>query len=683
MDALSLEALMYDSSKCRQLSTEQKRELVYELSKWSEGASEMLQAWSRQEILQVLCAELGKERKYTGLTKSKIIEQLLKIIHEKKAQELGTASVLETDKSLDNCERTPKRQRKSDHPNSLPLSPDACLENTIYCKNSACKAKLNSDDVFCKRCSCCICRQYDDNKDPSLWLICNSDPPFLDMACSMSCHLECALRHEKSGISKDRQGKGLDGSFRCVSCGKVNDLLGSWRKQLVVARDTRRVDILCYRLSLGQKMLDGTKIYPNLYEIVDGAVKNLEEDVGPLTGLPVKKARGIVNRLSSGPEIQRVCAFAVESLDLILANRVSYTPEKLVKFEDLHASSVTVILDSDDSNLRNVSSYTLWHRKVDDADYPLEPTCRLFEPKIKFLISGLTPATHYLLKVVPLITGRETVFCELQFHTRNSQDEVLNLNSTSSEVERSQSPATNCSISNPSSVEDETNNENRRDNYPPFCDNTDKTATTNLLHDKETTEDVISFLDEDPMGNDEALNVRNKEPPSGHMVEDTRCDNGSKTPCRASLECVPYVDSSETGLPITPSKMESMKDVNGRSNRTKINEKDVEIALKKRSGETGDEQSNGIGDKEFEYYVKVIRWLECEGHIDTTFRQKFLTWYSMRATSREVRVVKVFIDTFIEDPSSLAAQLVDTFNEVVSNKRCAAVPHGFCMKLWH
>ncbi|KZV46964.1 hypothetical protein F511_35505 [Dorcoceras hygrometricum] len=662
---------------------EQKRELVYELSKWSDGASDMLQAWSRQEILQVLCAELGKERKYTGLTKSKIIEQLLKIVNEKKALGLGTAYVLETDKSLENGERTPKRQKKSDYPNCLPVITDACLENTIYCKNSACKAKLYSDDSFCKRCSCCICRQYDDNKDPSLWLICNSDPPFLGVACSMSCHLECALRHEKSGISKDRQGKGLDGSFRCVSCGKVNDLLGSWRKQLVVARDTRRVDILCYRLSLGQKMLDGTKLYQNLYEIVNGMVKKLGEEVGPLTGLPVKKARGIVNRLSSGPEIQRLCSFGVESLDLILSNRVSYTPEKLVKFEDLHASSVTVILGSDEWSLKNVSSYTLWHRKIDDAEYPLEPTCRLFEPKIKFLLSGLAPSTHYILKVVPHVTGREAGFCELQFQTRNSQDEVLNLNSTSSEVERSQSPATNySSLSNPSSVEDETNNENRRENYPPFCVNTDKTATTNLLHEKEAMEDVISFLDEDPMGSDNALNIRNKELPSVQMVEETRCDNGSKTPRRTSLECVPYVDSSETGLPITPSKMENMKDVNGRSNRTKINEKDVETAFKKRSGETGDEESNGLGDKEFEYYVKVIRWLECEGHIDKEFRQKFLTWYGMRATSREVRVMKVFIDTFIEDPPSLAGQLVDTFNEV-SNKRCAAVPSGFCMKLWH
>lgn len=92
-------------------------------------------------------------------------------------------------------------------------------------------------------------------------------------------------------------------------------LCRTWRKQLVVARDTRRVDILCYRLSLSQKILGDTKHYENLKDIVDEAVKKLEDDVGPLTGLPTKMARGIVNRLSSGPEVQRLCALAIESLD--------------------------------------------------------------------------------------------------------------------------------------------------------------------------------------------------------------------------------------------------------------------------------------------------------------------------------------------------------------------------------
>lgn len=211
---------------------QEKRELVYEISK-SHGACEMLQSWSRQDILQVLCAEMGKERKYTGLTKQKIIEHLLRLVSEKKS------SVPEVSKNLEPQSpvvghKTAKRQRKSDHPSqlSIPTSelPMSSSHNdsgsTASCKNLACRATLNPEDAFCRRCSCCICHQYDDNKDPSLWISCSAEPPFQGDSCNMSCHLECALKDERSGISIGRRSMGIDGSFYCVSCGKLNDLLG-------------------------------------------------------------------------------------------------------------------------------------------------------------------------------------------------------------------------------------------------------------------------------------------------------------------------------------------------------------------------------------------------------------------------------------------------------------------------
>ena len=230
----SMLGVRLDPSKCSKLSMEEKRDLVYEISKWSHGASEMLQSWSRQEILQILCAEMGKERKYTGLTKLKIIENLLKIVSEKKSGGHEAVIDLEQPSSPALAQRATKRQRKTDHPsrlttptNNLPNNNGGSeLGNTIYCKNSACRAILSQVDAFCKRCSCCICYRYDDNKDPSLWLICSSEPPYQGNSCGMSCHLECALKHESSGISKDGRCAGLDGSFYCVSCGKLNDLLG-------------------------------------------------------------------------------------------------------------------------------------------------------------------------------------------------------------------------------------------------------------------------------------------------------------------------------------------------------------------------------------------------------------------------------------------------------------------------
>ncbi|KAK1568172.1 hypothetical protein Q3G72_021397 [Acer saccharum] len=735
MDSSSFDGGALDPSKCSKLSMDEKRELVYELSKRSHGASEMLQSWTRQEILQILCAELGKERKYTGLTKLKIIENLLKLISEKKSGEHEAKTDVEPQSSTASGQKVPKRQRKTDNPSRLPVpvndlvvnSSGNDLVNAIYCTNSACKATLRPDDAFCKRCSCCICHQYDDNKDPSLWLTCSSEPPFEGDSCGMSCHLECAFKHERSCIGKGRGYSGLDGSFYCVSCKKVNDLLGCWRKQLMIAKDTRRVDILCYRVSLGQKLLHGTGKYQSISKIVDEAVKKLEDEVGLLTGLPVKMGRGIVNRLSSGPEVQRLCARAVESLDKIISSTVLSNPtiqvansivSNFLRFEDVRGTSLTVVLGSEDPSPGNITSYALWHRKTHE-DFPIRSTCILFVPNTRFVVTGLTPSTEYQFKVVSFNGTKELGTSELRISTGNSRDEVTNC----SVVERSQSPTTNCSsLSNPSSVEDETNNiipdsdqnDDREENYSKYCKESDKIASATLSDDaidcidvgeRATPADAVSLLEEEhaikidgSMPDSDVLKLENKHSLEGQMTEEMSTDNGLETPERTGMECVPYVRSSEAGLPITPCRLEVVTDGQGRNGRSKSINKDQEngsakgdelrvgSSSKKRSSERRDEDctANRVSDMDFEHCVKVIRWLECDGHIEKNFRQKFLTWYSLRATPQEVRIVKVFIDTFVEDPASLAEQLVDTFSDSIASKRSSSVvPAGFCMKLWH
>lgn len=94
----------------------------------------------------------------------------------------------------------------------------------------------------------------------------------------------------------------------------------------------------------------------------------------------------------------------------------------------------------------------------------------------------------------------------------------------------------------------------------------------------------------------------------------------------------------------------------------------------------GNSAASGSLDENFEYCVKIIRWLECEGHIDQEFRLKLLTWFSLRSSEQERRVVNTFIQTLIDDPSSLAGQLVDSFSDIISSKRPR---NGFCSKLWH
>ncbi|KAK9055245.1 hypothetical protein SSX86_026327 [Deinandra increscens subsp. villosa] len=499
---------------------ESKRELVYEISEWSQGAPELLQSWSRNDILQILCAETGKERKFTGLTKLKIIEILLKVVADKKAHEKRT-----------------KRQRKSEI--SMGTSPinnndDFGLgSNDIkICKNMACRAKLSQEDSFCKRCSCCICHQYDDNKDPSLWLVCSSEYPYEGMSCGLSCHLECALQHESSGIPKDGHSRGLDGSFYCVSCGKVNDLLQCWRKQMITARDTRSVNILCFRVSLSQKLLTGTVRYENLHKIVNKIIQKLKADVGELTDLPVKQARGVVNRLDSGQDVQRLCALAVKSLDSLLSN------------------------------------------------------------------------THS-----PIAKDYEEV--------KKSKSQSLATNSSS--------------LSNPSSVEDENNN------IVVYKDTKDRETDT-CNEQKKISPDDVNNGDE---------NVK---------------------------EFDPLFQISEGVLPLSPCKAIQTTPEPSKDNLDDGSGKEQDgSSSKKRSGTEGQ-------DRDFGYYVKVIRWLECKQHIDTDFRQKFLTWYSLKASPQEVRVVKVFVDTLMEDPALLAGQLVDAFSEVITNKKCSK---GLCLKLFH
>ncbi|KAF4391170.1 hypothetical protein G4B88_016480 [Cannabis sativa] len=670
----SSEGISLDPSKGGKMSMEKKRELVYEISNWSEGASELLQSWSRQEILQILCVEMGKERKYTGLTKLKIIEHLLKIVSEKKSGgSEGVTTDLDSQASPMSGQRAAKRQRKTEQPSRLATAAASVstnngiidlTSNVIYCKNSACRATLNREGAFCKRCSCCICNKYDDNKDPSLWLMCSSEPPFQSDSCGMSCHLECALTHEKSGIGiKAKVGK-HDGSFCCVSCGKENDLLGCWRKQMVVARETRR------------------KLCSSAVELLDSMNSNVTSD--PLPN-PIKQDKKPI-----GPN--------------------------MIKFEDTRATSLTIFLQSQNILSDDNVLYSLWHCKVDDINYPKEPTCKLLAPNTRFVVRDLTPATEYCFKVVSHDGTKELGTSIVRFSTSNA-DELTNCHVP----ERSQSPATNCSsLSNPSSVEDETNNvalsseqaDTRQENYLSYCKDNEKVAsgslsngtiTFNSTGEGENKGNQVSLLDGNcsirlvgSISNSDVVEPDNKPSSDGQIVEDISTDNGSNSPVRTGMECVPFAGSSDAGLPITPCKIEILKEGLGRNVRSKSSSKDLENAAgkgepqdgstsKKRNAERPDEEcaGNGLSDRDFEYYVKVIRWLECEGHIEKNFRQKFLTWYSLRASSQELRIVKVFIDTFIEEPASLAEQLVDTFTECISSKRSSVVPSGFCMKLWH
>ena len=99
----------------------------------------------------------------------------------------------------------------------------------------------------------------------------------------------------------------------------------SLQKQLVIAREARRVDVLCERLSLSHKMVKGSERYKEIASLISSAVKILEKEVGgALDQVSVIMGRGIVNRLTCGAEVQKLCSSALEIVDSTVDNILEF-----------------------------------------------------------------------------------------------------------------------------------------------------------------------------------------------------------------------------------------------------------------------------------------------------------------------------------------------------------------------
>ncbi|KAL0916685.1 hypothetical protein M5K25_014214 [Dendrobium thyrsiflorum] len=702
-----------DPSKCQKLSIKEKREIVWQLAKWPESAPEKLQTWSRRDLLQILCVEMGKERKYTGLTKQKLIENLFKIVSKKKSGKYAEDTDSTQHPSILDPQTPAKRQRKNDHPsrlmveaNIISLSDESEAPKCIrFCLNVACRAPLSLEDLFCKRCSCCICHKYDDNKDPSLWLFCSSEDSSQGDICRLSCHLDCALKDERTGIANNGQSSKLDGSYYCVHCRRVNSLLGCWRKQLLIAKDARRVDVLCHRVSLSHKLLGASQKYQSLHEIVDEAMKKLEAEVG-LQLAPQNMGRGIVNRLSVGAEVQRLCARAIEALDTSRAlsanvqiQQAISVPSEFIKFEDKSSSSLIIVLDCETyhpSLSEEIFGYRIWHRKVDAVGYPAEPTGTLYKPNRRFLVTGLLPCTEYIFKVVAFSERMELENWEVGVRTDDLIEKEVIIRPAAEEA----SPKTNSSgLSNPSSEADESHNtgiyadlNKSPGSYFGYGEKPEAVASEKscdqIYSCKEMDQEERpgrsgSALDEEPNStlNTDSHRDSNNSAELNQSLDIPKSENASKAPIGNEMVIVPC-------LPVTAGRLEAG------SAKSSINlmlengipkpEKEPGSSSKRRIGKCDEFcKKDGPMEGDYEYCVKVIRWLECDGYIESNFRVKFLTWFSLRATLQERKVVSVFVDTMIEDPGSLAGQLVDTFSDAICSKRPPPVPNGFCTKLWH
>ncbi|XP_022999438.1 VIN3-like protein 1 isoform X1 [Cucurbita maxima] len=682
-----------------------------DVSKSPELLQEFLKSGPKKELLRTL---VKKEQKILVAAKSKMTE--LRRINNKAVKKQDTKKVAS---SLNNQSSSRKQLRKAENPSRLPIVTDQSTDfghsNSWICKNSACKAVLSIDDTFCKRCSCCICHLYDDNKDPSLWLVCTTESSEGD-SCGLSCHIECAIQREKVGVVDLGQLMQLDGSYCCASCGKVTGILGSWKKQLIIARDARRVDVLCYRIYMSYRLLDGTSRFKEMHEIVKDAKVKLEAEVGPLNGISAKMARGIVSRLSVAGDVQTLCSLAIENADKWLATaphvNPNYREDSLPAackflFEEITSSSVVMILvELSNASSNSVKGYKLWYGKNREELHMKDPICVFQRSQRRIMISNLKPCTEYTFRIVSYTDNGDLGHSEARCFTKSV--EIISKNSklaASSNCKREHAhvEGSSCSKMGPDNtkvfgwpsqfkVRDLEKNlhlpcdQDQGYNEGFCCADAEKCCgVVGKVVKPETPEEQLP-----PVSRDLDLNVvsvpdLNEEvtPPfESSRDEDDECT--LQQVVEGDDDAASH-DKEKNGLVRSHGSGDSQTWTGGR--RGDASAVDSGVALCRKRGSSSNEEihdcdstlingspfRNSIGscclDENFEYCVKIIRWLECEGYIKQEFRLKLLTWYSLRSTERERRVVNSFIQTLIDDPCSLAGQLVDSFSDIISCKR--------------
>lgn len=101
---------------------------------------------------------------------------------------------------------------------------------------------------------------------------------------------------------------------------------------MLIAQEARRVDVLCLRVLLGYKILTGTEQYKEMQKSLETALQLLKNELGPLDLVHAKMTRGIVNRLSCGAEVQKLCASTVEAFDLMFSHVAKLEPACKILF---------------------------------------------------------------------------------------------------------------------------------------------------------------------------------------------------------------------------------------------------------------------------------------------------------------------------------------------------------------
>nr|CAB3445609.1 unnamed protein product [Digitaria exilis] len=450
------------------------------------------------------------------------------------------------------------------------------------------------------------------------------------------------------------------------------DRLQTWCRREIV-------EILCSDLGKERKY---TEKYLALHGIVDTALKKLEAEVGPISGAP-NMGRGIVSRLTVGAEVQKLCAQAIDAMESMYSGaspansknqRPCMVPPNFIKFEAMTQTSVTVVA------FKNSIELGSWEVRM-------KTSCQKEDPRSS----------------VPGGAGLEqnngSPKANSDGQSDPSSEGVDSNNNTAVYADLNKSPESDVEYcENPEILDSNKASRHPSERMDNLQDIEMAAARVTEVTDMEEAPGLsASALDEEPNPCVQTVLLRESSNSVEHSQRTVVPRSQDKSNAPDGNELVIIAPRYTGSVPPTaPRGIENGKENGGRSFKPKPCDKIVQNGSSKPEREPGNSSNkrtsgklDDIGHKDasseasYEYCVKVVRWLECEGYIETNFRVKFLTWFSLRATPHERKIVSVFVNTLIEDPVSLSGQLVDSFSETIYSKKRSSMPSGFCMDLWH
>ncbi|CAK9174122.1 unnamed protein product [Ilex paraguariensis] len=525
------------------------------------------------------------------------------------------------------------------------------------------------------------------------WLECTCESGQGD-SCGLSCHIECALQHGKVGVVELGQLMHLDGSYCCVlACGKVSSIIG----------------------------------FKELHEIVTEAKAKLETEVGPVKCV-FQPSWHVA--LSADSLLQVMCRHSAlvrlrKQTNLWL--RVSVNPNiRAIEgslpaacrflFEEVTSSSVVILLiELSIASSNDIQGYKLWYCKKKKKKNTQKSLCVFFpRSQRRILITNLQPCTEYSFRIVSYTDAGDLGHSEAKCFTKSVEIIHKNPNSNALNHKKADSQIGGSSGSrmkhkNTTTIESDSGFKVRdlgkilrlawaqeQGCFDGFCSvDIEKGCGVNKVK-KETLQEVrvpsvsreldlnvasVPDLNEEVIPHIESSRDEDNGCTFGQTVEadDAILNNIERNDAarvHGSGDSQNWNHVLNKEVPAVDSRAESCRKRAASTNEETF---DCDSTLINGSPFRIHNESECL-DENFEYCVKIIRWLECEDYIKKEFRLKLLTWFSLRSTEQERRVVNTFIQTLIDDPSSLAGQLVDSFSDIVSLKRPR---NGFCSKLWH